>query len=379
MKLRISILLVSILLVTGGCITRFIPDLKEEQNLLVVEGMITDQPETYAVKLSISQQLGKSNSIKPLTGASVIVSDDAGHLYPFSEASPGIYNSNQWVFTGEIGRKYTLTVRANSGTDGTFTYESYPMELIPVPPIDSLYYEKVVLTNSNEWGRKEEGCQIYLDTYDQGQDCKYYRWSFTETWEFKLAFDVPNKTCWRSENSYDIKLKSTSVLAENKIRKYPLNFINNTSDRLTSEYSMLVTQYSMSQDEFDYWGKVQNVTENVGSLYDIVPSTVLGNMHCVEDPGRTVLGYFSVSSKSTKRIFVKDSFAGQANYYGSCIGDTIPGGTIIQGLGAYVWILYSNFMPPYTVITYNKSCADCTTRGTNIKPDFWDNKKSVTK
>jgi hypothetical protein len=247
------------------------------------------------------------------------------------------------------------------------------MDLKPVPPIDSIYYEKVPI-GTNQWGEKLEGCQIYLDTRDNGEDCKYFRWGYSETWEFNLAFDVPNRICWRTENSYNINLKSTASLAENRINRYPLHFVDNSSDRLTVEYSMLVRQYSVSQDEYDYWAKVKSVTENVGGLYDIIPASVTGNVVCNDDPSQAVLGYFSVSAESVKRVFVKDNFAGQANYYLSCIGDTIPGTSPILGMNAYVWLLYdhTDYPPFYSVITYDKGCSDCTTRGINIKPDFWD-------
>jgi hypothetical protein len=32
-------------------------------------------------------------------------------------------------------------------------------------------------------------------------------------------------------------------------------------------------------------------------------------------------------------------------------------------------------MPPFIVYTDKKFCADCTTRGTNIKPAYWDEDK----
>jgi hypothetical protein len=377
MKLKITIILLSILLVTGGCVTKFIPEITDEKDLMVVEGMITDRLATYTIKLSMSQPLGKITTKNPLTGANVTVSDDAGHLYYFMEKKQGLYQSDSTVFQGEIGRKYTLHVKTNTAITNDYSYQSYPVELKAVPPIDSIYFEKVEI-GTNEWGRKIEGCQIYLDTRDNGEDCQYFRWGYSETWEFRLPFEVPNKTCWRSENSYEINLKSTASLAENRIEKFPLHFVDNTSDRLTVEYSMLVKQYSVTQDEYDYWSKVKNVTQNVGGLYDIVPASVIGNVFCNDDPAQAVLGYFSVSAESVKRVFVKDNFAGQANYYTQCIADTVGPGPI-DGLGIYVWVVYSNFMPPYQVITYNKNCADCTTRGTNIKPDYWDNKKNATK
>jgi len=40
-----------------------------------------------------------------------------------------------------------------------------------------------------------------------------------------------------------------------------------------------------------------------------------------------------------------------------------------SGLNSSYWVLIEeNSMK---IITYSKDCADCTTKGTNIRPDFW--------
>lgn len=301
------------------------------------------------------------------------MTDDHGNTFYFHETDKGLYRSDSTQFRGQIGRKYKLHVKTYSTVPGTYTYESTPVELKAVPPIDSLYYEKVV-TGIDEYNHKIECCQIYLDTHDSGQDCKFYRWIYNETWEFHLHWDVPNQVCWRSETSYDINLRNTNLLSENRIKKFPLHFVDNTTDRLSVEYSMLVSQFSMSQDEYNYWEKVKTITQNVGGLYDIVPASIIGNMICNEEPSQPVLGYFSVSARADKRIFIRDNFSGQVNFYAQCVGDTVRSEPI-AGLGKYVWILYIHQMNPfYILVTYTQSCADCTTRGTLKKPDYWDHK-----
>jgi hypothetical protein len=139
-----------------------------------------------------------------------------------------------------------------------------------------------------------------------------------------------------------------------------------------------VNQYSLNEDEYQYWDKLQNMSQQVGSLYDIIPSSVSSNVYCLDNPNEKVLGYFSVSSMSSKRIFIKDHFAGMPDPYsaGNCIADTISGGAPLpSGLNSTVWIIISNLMPPYVVTTYSKGCYDCTVRGTNVEPSFWTDNK----
>lgn len=378
MNLKIYIIILLLSLSASGCITQFVPETDEDKDILVVEGMITDQPETYAVKLSKSMPLGKTATLKPLKGCTVSVSDNLGNYYQFMESpTAGTYLSDKSVFLGVPGRKYTLHIFTNNATASHYSYESLPMELISTPAIDSLYYEKVVIKEKDENSGAKEGCQVYLNTHDPAGTCKFYRWDYTETWEFRLPYMVDNHVCWITNNSTVIKIKNTSVLSENIIRKYPLNFISSETDRLGVKYSILVNQYSLNEDEFTYWEKLQNVSQDVGGLYDIIPSSISGNVFCVEDPAERVLGYFSVSGKTSDRIFIRDTFRGLINLYSQCPVDTIYGTKPIPNLNSSVWVIVdeSYAMPPYKIITDKKYCADCTTRGVTIKPDFWDEDK----
>jgi hypothetical protein len=138
-----------------------------------------------------------------------------------------------------------------------------------------------------------------------------------------------------------------------------------------------VNQYSLNEDEYLYWEKLQNTSEQVGGLYDMVPSSIPSNVYCIDNPDQKVLGYFSVSANSSRRIFIKDHFAGVVTPYTSaaCIADTVFGASVpIRYLNTSVWVIIIHAMPPpyYRVLTNNKGCYDCTLRGTNIKPDFWE-------
>ena len=54
-----------------GCIVQFTPETEEEKELLVVEGLITDQPGPNTIKLSKSLPFGKKSEAKPLSGCLV--------------------------------------------------------------------------------------------------------------------------------------------------------------------------------------------------------------------------------------------------------------------------------------------------------------------
>jgi hypothetical protein len=362
-----------IFLIADSCVVEYIPKTEEEEEFLVVEGLITDQPGINTIKLSRSLPLWKIQKAKPLKNCIVTISDDFGHIYNLKETTDGSYVTDSATFQGIIGRVYSLHITTTSDSVN-YSYSSLPMEMKAVPPIDSIYYDKRTFTT---WPQPVEGCEIFLDTRDPLNKCKFYRWDYSETWEFHLPFNVTNRVCWLSGKSNGISIRNTSVLSEDRTVRYLINRIKNPIDRLSVKYSLLVNQYSLNEDEYLYWERFKNILDQVGGLYDKIPAIIPNNIFCVEDPNKTVLGYFSVSAKTSKRIFIKDSFAGFDVQYMDCVTDSIFGTDPIPGLNSTVWILidHSNRIPPTRYVTCKIGCADCRVRGTNIKPAFWDDNK----
>jgi hypothetical protein len=364
------------ILTIKSCIVPYVPEPPENDELLVVEGLISDQHEVSTIKLSKSFPLWTNQNPIHLTGCNVWITDDLGHLDNLKETTIGTYITDSSNFQGAIGRKYTLHIRTNPA-NGSLNYESFPTEMRPVPVIDSIYYEKRVYASDP---RLIEGCQIYLDTFDPANTCHFLRWTYSETWEFHLPFNVKNKVCWKTENSNGIYIKNSSFLADSRIIGFPLKTIVNPIDRLSVRYSILVKQYSLNEEEFIYWETLKTSLDQVGGLYDIIPPNIPNNVYCVENPNEKTLGYFSVSAVSTRRIFIKDSFAGFDNQYEQCITDTLPGTPLIdtiRGLNTNIWVLINNSdkVPSRIFLTQKAACGDCMASGSNIKPDFWNDYK----
>ena len=130
-KLQISLI---ILILLNSCVAKFIPVIDEDKELLVVQGFISDQPETDTIKLSKSLPLGQISEARPISGCIVKISDDLGNSFGLNETKAGTYITDPDNFKGEIGRLYTLQIRTNS-SNKNLNYESYPVEMKSVPPI----------------------------------------------------------------------------------------------------------------------------------------------------------------------------------------------------------------------------------------------------
>ncbi len=355
-----------LIILANSCINEFEPEIAESTRVLVVEGLLTDQPVANRVKLSSSMIPGEMLVPVPVSGAHVRIQDDQGNTHILTEKEPGCYYTDPSLFKGIPGRKYALFLDTFMG-DCASPY----CELVPGPPIDSVYYEKVLIKTS-ELGLPVEGCQIYVDTHDQADSSRFFRWDYIETWIFKLPYDVTNNICWRTVGSERIYLANTTYLAEPRISRFPLIRIpTETDDRLQEKYSVLVNQYSLNEDEFRYWEKIEKIAQQSGGLYDVTPMTIEGNMRRLEDPSEKVLGYFRVSAVSSQRIFIDDVFKGFKDPYKSCPYETLPIYRAVLGLGESFWVIIIDNDLQIKVITDQLRCADCTTRGTTVKPDFW--------
>jgi len=370
-------LIILLLFPMAGCISEYIPELKENEEILVVEGMITDQPGKNTINISKTLAIWTRDFRTELENCKVWISDDLGNESLLAMEKIGTYVTDSATFRGIPGRKYTLHFTAKMNGE-LHNYESLPMEMIPVPPIDTIYFERRDFFFLNQLS---EGCQIYFDTHDPFDSCKFYRWDYKETWEYKLPFDVTNRICWTSEESEVIMIKNTSLLSNNIISRYPVKLIENPADRLLSKYSILINQYSINEEEYHFWEKLKNSITMTGGLYDIIPSTIPGNIYCHEDKLEKVLGFFSVSAVTSKRLFIKEKFIVRDGLYDLCLSDAIKTITnlpdTIPGLNGVFWILYNytDSVPPSVILTTRRYCADCTAKGTNIKPAFWDDDK----
>jgi hypothetical protein len=382
--LRYSIVFI-LLIILNACVTEFIPDIGVFKEFYVVEGLITDLPGRHTIRISKSVPLGTEASFEPVTKCGVWITDDNNYKYQLTEISDGTYVTSD-DFCGEVGREYTLNVEIvhfkppSPARIVDYTLRSFPVRMIPVPEIDSLYYEKTELKQEDGFIFPGEGCNVYINTSDPEGKCEYYRWDYSETWQIENpGFDgVINRVCWITNNSEDINIKSISRLSENRLDHFPIKLISNETDRLRERYRIMVNQYSLSEDEYKYWSDLEKITEQSGNLYDKIPASISGNMYCANDADIQVLGYFSVSAKRSKVLYIDEYFKGVPWPYLHCLqdslikkrGDLLPSPEFLNILYYLVedkWNTEAGFM----ITTTDRECVDCTVRGSTIKPDFW--------
>jgi hypothetical protein len=225
----------------------------------------------------------------------------------------------------------------------------------------------------------------------------YYQWQYEETWKYNSAYSSVLEyqngslvlrpladmiyTCWNSDVSTSVSIANTEKLSTNLIYQFPITQIPyNTSDKLISRYSILVKQYALTQEWYDWNQKIKKNTEQLGSIFDAQPSETGGNLHCVTNPAETVIGFIGCTTETEQRIFIDRRdipFGHITSGYEYCLPDTVPPDQadidqVFQG-GANIPITFIYRMGRLVGIQSSSAeCVDCRVKGgTNVQPPFW--------
>lgn len=387
------------------------PEITSPGSYLVVEGIINSGTDSTFIKLSKTVPLSAKSNFNPVLNAAVTVESSGGASYVLTSTTGGIYASAGLNLDNTL--KYRLRIKTAEGGE-------YVSDFVPVlnaPPIDTISHTV-----------QSAGIQLYVSTHDVQNSTRYYRWDYQETWVFHSKYYSFYKSngdtviernfpaeqvyqCWRSDTSSTIVVGTSSGLSKSVISNQPLTFVPSTSEKLdgalsivdsqsaptASTYSILVKQYALTGDAYTYWQNLKKNTEQLGGIFDAQPSEISGNIHSVSNPAEPVIGYISAGTTSSKRAFIKNQEVPAAwlptNVGADCVLDSLylhylaPGATVavnqeneyfnVNRQGKYypmqipVSVLFNKFGQLIGHTGSSPECVDCTLRGTNKEPAFW--------
>lgn len=378
---RIAFYLLLVLLPVQ-CIDPYEPEWKDSENLLVIEGTITNAPGPYTVKISTTPGL-ESSLQKPLEGASVVLSEQGGTQEFLEEIAPGTYSTSVAGIQGVVGHSYKISVTTPDGQ----AYESSYETILPPEPIDTVY--AVVESRSDpKYAYDLQGYQFYLETTIQNEGNAYFLWKLTETYKLNSDLLIPYYyaghiypfpdpdslfTCYKTTEIQDILAFDASRLEIPRIQGYPLRYVDTEGRDLYLRYSLLTRQYSISKEAYVFWNNIQKQNTGFGALYTTQPFQIRGNMVNIQDPGEAVLGYFMAAGYTEKRIFV-DPPSGVAFHFSICtIGDyEILYMQTLPRTWPSRWPIYLSTSPEGILGVPAPICVDCRLRGASLeRPDFW--------
>jgi len=369
-----------LILLLAQCKQEYIPQVEENNTRqLVVEGYINSGSGATTIQLSRSSDL-EDTVLTPEFNAQVIVEGDDGSSVPLFENGNGEYIIGQLILDNAV--KYRVHITTTDGKEYVSDYS--PVKHTPV--IDSI-----------TWRKENDGVQIYVNTHDDQNAIKYYRWVYSETWEFHSAYhsgldyvrdpvtnapvDLIDRSdpeaifkCWRTQQSTHIMLGSSEKLSEDKIFA-PVRYIEPLGEELSVRYYIELTQYALSHDAYSFFQRVKKNTEQIGTLFDPQPSQLSTNIHCVNDTKEEVVGYVEVTDQQQAHIFITNDDV--KPWFSPVPCSKI----VVRNNPDTLQVIQYGYLP-LAVLTYagpridkfeasGIECVDCTLRGTNIKPAFW--------
>lgn len=356
-----------------SCVEPFEPDIEGFDEILVVDGLISDEDQKVRVILSRSFAYDQ-NRTNPESDALVFVEDEAGNLFYLEELKDGEYVYAEDDFQPRTGDFYRLNIVTDNGN----SYRSEFVEMLTVPTIDSInFIDRRGEGDESVLGR--EGVEIFLNSTGSEGDTRYYRWAWEESWEIMSPLNYPEvKTCWQFSNSKGISISTTENLIDNNLDQQYLYVIPFTNNKLAIRYSALIKQYSSTRDNYIYLTKIQKINEGSGGFFDPIPAGLTSNIQNVEDPDEPVLGLFEASEVQTKRIFIDRTdlrFGYVATGFEDCeirnvLKSDWESGSIRNFFYVYEYF-DSSINDTIVVISNLRKCYDCSYVGETSKPGYW--------
>lgn len=369
-----------------GCIEPINLENRKSDRTLVVEGYISNLFKQHQISISTSTPLNQKLFF-PEEGAEVWIQEGSGARIQLNEESPGIYKTI--LYAGKPGTSYKLFINTKNG-------EKYSSDEVLLRGGTTI--EKVSTNYLYDEKLAAQGFQITLDTQDPENKTKYYRWEYEETYEIKTPYPsnfewvggnvvrhriVPVNVCWASDTSKNILIHTTEGQAADKVTAFPIKFVREDSYAMNIKYSILIRQLALNEASYFMWKNLKEVNETQGSLSDLQPGTVEGNIHSLDSKNKAALGYFDAVGEDEKRIFLTDNdFKDQGfippKYLPQCI-DRETYKVPVTEIGAFMETYKSELeiyeasgVNPATMHLLPKACCNCTDLGTNIKPVFWE-------
>jgi hypothetical protein len=388
MKLKIlGIFILTIL--TAGCVSEYNAKLPSNAaQILIVEGNIIENTNAMFY-LSKSFPIDSVYNWNENLYANITLIGDNGY-----QSSPAINTGNgaYMIPIGNLDENVSYGIQIEYDGD---IYQSALAKPLYTPEIDSV-----------SWVQPEKAGTVFfrVSTHDDTNRAKFFIWDYTENWEVRAEYyttiffnpvdntfyndyTAPNYFCWKSAASNQFLIGSTESLSENKIINKQFDTFESSDSRFSTLYCITVNQRAISKEAYEYYQNKITLNEGMGGLFTPQPSELAGNITCITDPSKKVMGFVEVTKNTTlKRKFVSSYEISRPIIYSTCeliTKDSIN--TLMSEYGLTYADIYRMYSPAgaqdpmaYPRLlpeswSYSR-CTDCVANGgSKNKPDFWPN------
>jgi hypothetical protein len=298
------------------CIEQIRVPVRTEAPILVVDGGITNRPGPYQVRITRTGTFNvPSEAYEKLAVQDAlvqIIEKETNRIVALELVpnQPGLYQTIENSFVGKTGNTYTIEIRTTDGKN----YRSDP-EVMPVaPPIKELtarYSAQRTIVNDTPFGY-----EIFLNMDDPADQANYYRWTANSyirresVGVLQFGGNFWYKYCWTPVSDNNIIIHSDVYSNGRPLRD---QMVFRSPIYTVGKHFVEVTQYALTREAYQFWRRFNEQRGRIGTIFDPLPSPIVGNIYNVDNPNERALGYFTASGISTKRLTVPEDTLIQYN------------------------------------------------------------------
>ena len=299
-------------LVLQGCQDLYLFEHESEEEILVVEGLVTnDEWDLHTVLLSWASPYGGPRHRLPVTGAVVTLRDDRGIQDEMVETLPGRYRA-PYRFAAEVGETYRLHILLEDGRE----YESEPQLMVEPLDLDRMVGAYGVDYQYTESAISERliqhtfpGAHLFLDLEDMREQTPRFRFSsklyiqWVELVDEGVTMPGTYDFCWIRTDITNLVARSISDPAVTRLKTafvprdgHVMHFYNFPRRDYNQPRVVIHNFYSLNEDSHNYYTAKYDQLGAEGKIFDPIAAQLPTNIRCLTDPDELVLGFFEAST-----------------------------------------------------------------------------------
>lgn len=247
---------------------------------LSVDATLTDQPGPQTIRLTQTAGYFNNGAAPIASGATVIVTDNAGRVYAFTDPDKDGY----YVWTpaakdtlGRIGNTYRLSIQYGGNTYAA----SSKMNRVPV--VDSLIFRKEKINPISQ----TEGYQAEFFAKDFAGATDYYRVKFYRN---DTLQNKPRNIITLKDASFPGSADTDGLVFIRPFRE------SANPDSLYALNDLVKVEIlSLTPEAFNFWQQFQQQITN-GGLFATPPANIPTNVFNTSPNGRNAVGFFTASA-----------------------------------------------------------------------------------
>ncbi len=318
-----------------ACVQRIDFETPPARSIVVIEGLISDEPGPYMVQVTRALPMNADTSLRvPVLGAEVFLHDESGAEEQMVAYTPGYYRSFG-IIRGQVGHRYYVTVKV-----GNTTFQSAPDELTPVGEIQQIRTEFEKRFSKQSFGEVQADVfNVFIDA-DAGAGNRYVRWKFTGTYkamtnpelrvlkiaEFTLKAplecsgftvepgggggvltqmrDCTCCVCWAHHYEDMPHLSDDERVSDGKYLNVKVGEVPINGATFFDKYLIEVDQMSLTRTSYEFFNQIRAQRQSATNIFQPAYGAIRGNITS-DSQNQQATGLFYATAIRRKYLFMR--------------------------------------------------------------------------